>query len=119
MQIGRTRHTCCSFAYIYIENLHCAVRGENRLAKNVKEKLSNIFELPEDIILDMPKIELIGNQHIRVENHKGIIEYTDSCVRLNCQKYMLKVSGEGLVIHSMSAEEIVLSGEILGVEFVK
>ncbi len=39
----------------------------------LREKLSNAFELPKDIVLDVSKIIIIGTGQITVENHKGII----------------------------------------------
>ena len=33
--------------------------------------------------MDLPRITLIGNLQLFVENHKGIIEYSDSRIRIN------------------------------------
>lgn len=38
-----------------------------------KEKILNKLDLPSDISLDLPKIIVIGNREITIENHKGII----------------------------------------------
>ena len=46
--------------------------------KNVKQKFSNYLDIPKDVILDLPKITVIGDIQLYVENHRGIIEYTRS-----------------------------------------
>ena len=42
-----------------------------------RESIAELLEFPKDIMLDTSKITMIGNLQILVENHKGIIEYTD------------------------------------------
>ncbi|MBC7765604.1 MAG: sporulation protein YqfC [Hyphomonadaceae bacterium] len=85
----------------------------------VKEKVVDLLELPEDIVLDLPKIEMIGNHQLRVENYKGIIEYSDEIVRLNAHQNMITIRGTALVIRTMTVDEIILSGEISTVEFCR
>lgn len=38
-----------------------------------KEKILSKLDFPSDISLDLPKIIVVGNREITIENHKGII----------------------------------------------
>ena len=42
-----------------------------------KESIAELLEFPKDIMLDTSKVVMIGNLQIFIENHKGIIEYTE------------------------------------------
>ena len=41
---------------------------------NLKYNISEALELPKDIVMDLPKITILGNIQINISNHKGIIE---------------------------------------------
>ena len=40
-----------------------------------KEMLVEKLDLPKDVILDVPKIIVIGRNEITIENHKGIMVF--------------------------------------------
>ncbi len=90
---------------------------KDKKVKEVKENISNLFELPKEIIMDLPKISLIGDMQISIENHKGIIEYTTEKIRINTKDGILIVIGEDLFLKSILTETIVIRGEIRSIEF--
>ncbi|HAR85989.1 MAG TPA: sporulation protein YqfC, partial [Clostridium sp.] len=44
----------------------------------VKEKVIYGLDLPVDVALSLPKIIVIARKEVTVENHKGIIKFSDS-----------------------------------------
>lgn len=87
--------------------------------QEIKKGLAEILELPQDIILDIPKITMVGNLQIYIENHKGIIEYTKSRIRINSKSGILRIIGNNLVLKSILTDEIIIIGEIQEVEFTE
>lgn len=85
---------------------------------SVKEKVATALELPKDIVMDLPKITMMGEKELAVENYKGIIEYGERVIRLNTSKYMLKITGEGLEIKNITKDEIELMGTFAKLEFL-
>ncbi|SCG83615.1 putative protein yqfC [Proteiniborus sp. DW1] len=83
----------------------------------IKSNLSDILELPKDIMLDLPKVTLVGNLQLYIENHKGIIEYGSLRIRVNTNTGILRILGKNMVIKNIVAEEIIIIGEIESVEF--
>lgn len=81
------------------------------------EKISNTFELPKDIVLDISKLIIIGTGQITVENHKGLIEYSEELIRINTGSCVMKLYGKKLAIKSIFQEEITITGEITKIEF--
>ncbi|GAW93443.1 hypothetical protein KKC1_25770 [Calderihabitans maritimus] len=86
--------------------------------ERLKLSFGNMLEIPREILMDLPKITLIGDQQFIMENHRGIIEFTGNKVRIAAASGEVEVRGNGLVIRSIFSEEIVLEGKIGSVSFV-
>ena len=86
--------------------------------EDVKSKLSETFDLPKEITLNIPKISIIGDMQMLVENHKGIIEYTPQRVRVNSTSGVVRIQGEKLDLKNISPEDIMITGKIKSVEFI-
>lgn len=80
--------------------------------KNVQDKFGQFLEMPKDIVYDLPKITLIGNIQIYVENHKGIIEYGPNSIRISVSFGELQICGEKLAIRNITQDEIHIDGSI-------
>ncbi len=87
-------------------------------SEEIKKSIADILELPQDIILDLPKVTMVGNLQIYIENHKGILEYTNSRIRIYTKSGILRVTGKNLLLKNIVVEEIVIVGEINEVEFM-
>ncbi|MGI6704453.1 MAG: sporulation protein YqfC [Clostridia bacterium] len=85
----------------------------------IKKGIADLLELPRDIVLDLPKITLVGNLQLYIENHKGIIEYSTGLVQVNTKAGILVVTGTGLTIRTIVVEEIIIVGRIDRVEFLQ
>ena len=58
--------------------------------ENMKYNISEAFELPRDIIMDLPKLTVLGDKEASLLNHKGIIEYSRETIRINTKMEYLK-----------------------------
>lgn len=65
----------------------------------------------------LARMELTGNREISVDGCRGILEYDESTVRLNLGNMIIKITGTGLTIPSMAAEQTTVTGSIACVEF--
>lgn len=74
------------------------------------ERLAGLLELPRDVVLDLPRVTMLGNAQVLVENHKGIIEYTQSQVRIRLKQGEVSIHGTGLTLGSLQAEQILVEG---------
>jgi len=86
--------------------------------KDIKEKLAEAFVLPKEIVLDLPKLTLTGNNQICIENYKGIIEYDSERIRINSAKGLIKILGKNLEINTITNEELFITGQISNIEFL-
>lgn len=86
---------------------------------SLKEKITEVLELPKEIVLNIPKLTMIGNHDLVIENYKGVIEYESSRIRINTGIGIIKIAGIGLTIKEITSEDIIVSGEIASMELVK
>ncbi|HHY59648.1 MAG TPA: sporulation protein YqfC, partial [Clostridia bacterium] len=50
--------------------------------RQLQENVVDLLEMPPDVMLDLPKVTMIGRQKLLLENHRGIIEYGLTRVRV-------------------------------------
>jgi sporulation protein YqfC len=70
------------------------------------------MDLPQDVMMDLPRITMIGQIHIYIENHRGLLAFSDRELRLLLKQGQLLVKGKGFVIKTILPEEILLEGKI-------
>ena len=87
------------------------------MGKNVKRKLTEVFELPKESVLNIPYLTMIGREEIVIENYKGIIEYNENIVRINTGIGVLVIEGRNLLLKNILIECIVITGTIISVCF--
>ena len=84
---------------------------------SLKHKVAKIAELPEDVIMGIPVLTLLGNKEINVENYGGIIEYTEQLIRIKTKAGQIIVSGNNLYIDYYTNVEMKIQGNIISIEF--
>ena len=83
--------------------------------QSILEKTVQALDLPSDVA-GLPRIELLGDQELRVEYHKGILAYGSEEIHVSGGKLILKVRGADLELRAMNASELLITGTILGVD---
>ena len=87
--------------------------------RNIPQKIVKSLDIPEDIIFDIPRILMLSNSEIRIENYKSILEYESEKITLSSKNLIIELRGENLNISIITDEEISISGNILAVNFSK
>ena len=83
-----------------------------------KNELVNAIDFPKEVLLNLPKITLIGKTHVTIENHKGIIEYIPERIRVNTTIGVIRILGKKMIVNSIMTEVITISGEITNIEIL-
>lgn len=97
------------------------MRGGRKLRKwrqRIRPILTNFFALPSDVVLELPRITLIGQLHSYIENHKGLIVYSKTELKLKTNNGFVQIIGKDFTIKKMLPEEILLEGTIEEVKFL-
>ncbi|MCA1039072.1 sporulation protein YqfC [Bacillus infantis] len=84
----------------------------------IRSWMTNQMELPQDVMMDLPRITMIGQIHIYIENHRGLIAFSDKELRLLLKQGQLLIKGSTFVIKTILPEEILLEGKIDHVQYI-
>jgi len=86
--------------------------------QQMRHWLTKKMELPADVLMDLPRITMIGQIHIYIENHRGLLAFSDKELRLMLKRGQLLVRGEEFVIRTILPEELLLEGKISQVLYI-
>lgn len=86
--------------------------------KGVLTGAAELFDLPVDLVTGVPHVEVLGNRQFYMENHRGIISYSDREIAISGSGMILQVRGAELVLVSMTAQALRIQGEIERIEWV-
>ncbi len=76
------------------------------------ERTAEVFDLPADALAGLPKLELVGDGELRVENHKGILAYGQEEIHISGGVYLIKIVGQGLELRAMTGIELLITGKV-------
>lgn len=83
----------------------------------LRKWFADVSEIPEDLVIDVPRITLTGRSHLSVENHRGIISFSENELILSTQLGELQVLGDSFVLETILDHEIDLAGTIKEIKF--
>ena len=96
-------------------NKTICVRPRRTVNRN-KKTVYDYIGLPSDVISNEPKIIITGDYLVEFYNHKGIIDISDTRIKINTKKAIYSVVGIELFICGMTDDEIEISGKIISIE---
>ena len=76
------------------------------------ERTAEVLDLPADALAGLPKLELVGDGELRVENHKGILAYGREEIHISGGIYLIKIAGRELELRAMTGVELLITGTI-------
>ena len=87
--------------------------------EKIKKGIAEVFDIPKDIVLNLPRIVIIGQLQVYIENHDGVQEFKDDYIKLRVPQGTIEIKGSNLVIRNIYSEDLLLDGEIKSIEFKK
>lgn len=88
-------------------------RDENTKLRN---KLS-LKGAMEDFFCEKPNIEITDNTSAIVEGCKGVVEYSETVIRISLGSYTVAFVGRGMNLKCISPTSLVVEGFFLNIEF--
>lgn len=89
---------------------------ESRLNKT-KETIAQRLDLPRDVVLNIPKIMITGDNEITIENHKGVVLFEEKEIKINSSVGLITICGDGFEILFMGGSTLTLSGRFRSVVY--
>ncbi len=82
-----------------------------------RDVIAEKFDLPKDVVLNLPKITIVGNNEITIENHKGIILFERDIIKVNTKVKIVNIEGENFEILYIGDSTITISGIFKSVSY--
>lgn len=89
-----------------------------KMRQQMKNWVTKQMQLPADVMMDLPRITMIGQLHIYIENHRGVLRFSNQELRLLLKQGQLLIKGDNFVIKTILPEELLLEGRIDQVLFI-
>ncbi|MBA5849874.1 sporulation protein YqfC [Clostridium sp. cel8] len=78
---------------------------------NTKQNVADKLDLPRDIILNMPKIQVTGDNEIIIENHKGIVLFEKDKIKVDSGIGIISIYGSEFEVLFMGGSTITIGGK--------
>ena len=88
-------------------------KHENKSSNHIVDTL----DLPKDFIYGCPLLDFVGNQHLVIENHRGLLMYDAEQIAVSTKNYVIRILGMQLHIDSYTDDMLEISGNIQELRF--
>ncbi len=80
--------------------------------KSLKEIVSDAAHIPKDVSMGMSIIRIMGENELYIENYRGLLEYSDICLRILTKTNQIRIEGNKLEIEYYTNDEMKITGRI-------
>lgn len=85
--------------------------------KTTAEKISELAGVPKETLMDLTKLSFAENRELYVENHKGILEYSDELLRIKTACSIIKICGADFRISYINKFDLLVEGVFYSITF--
>lgn len=85
--------------------------------EKTREFIAEKLDLPKDVVLNIPKITVVGNEEITIENHNGIILFERNEIKINTKIKVVNIKGENFEILYIGDTTITISGKFKSISY--
>ena len=93
-------------------------RREKPKRDGLLDRATDAFDLPGEVLLDLPRLTVTGGQRVVVENHQGLMDYSPQTIVVAGGRLNLKIVGDALELRAMTAGALLITGDVFAVEFI-
>lgn len=86
--------------------------------RSPRERIADAFGLSRDVILDTVTVKVLGCREMTIQNYKGILEYSDTCIRIKAKPKAVKICGRDLELKTITDEVLYITGAISSFAFI-
>lgn len=88
-----------------------------RILKQFSSITGHILDVPQDVTMHLPRVTMIGNMQMYIENHRGVLHFSSEMLKLALPKGTIEVHGANLIIRTIQKEEVFIEGLIDDVKY--
>lgn len=81
------------------------------------KKIIETLDISDDIFFNSPRISLLSDREIRIENYLSVLLYENDQLIVKTKDNNITIKGEHLSIDIITDEEFTIKGKLLSLEF--
>lgn len=85
--------------------------------KNIISKAESVLDIASGTLGNLPNITLYGTTVVEIDNFKGLLDFSQTAVRLNTTDGILRIDGVNLHLAVMTDESVSIKGVIRNLSF--
>lgn len=85
---------------------------------DIVKKISEVLEIPQEAMLNIPKITIVGRERILVESYTALLDYKRDNIRLKFRGGVIDILGSDFEIRVIGEENIAIMGKIDSVKLI-
>lgn len=89
----------------------------SRFSRKLQKLTQEMLDLPQDLLFDLPRLTLIGNKELHIENHRGVRHFSADKLVLSLTQGSLVISGRGLYLRAIQSSEVTVEGIIHHIQY--
>ena len=86
--------------------------------RNWMQRIADSVDLSNQPLPGQTIVEVYGQKRVLIERHMGVTEYSRERIRIKVSYGAVCVCGEALELTRMRAEQLIITGDILGVSLI-
>ncbi len=79
--------------------------------------LAEFIEVPPEALLNVSRVEVVGRLQIRVENHRGLIQFDSAQIILSLPEGRMVIDGQALSMGWIDGKDLLVNGQISALRF--
>ena len=79
------------------------------------ERLAEQADLPGEMVIRQPLVELAGERRVLIEGHQGVVQYDGERICVRVTYGLLQVEGRGMELARMTKDQLIIRGRIDGI----
>lgn len=83
------------------------------------ERLAQQADLQGEAFPGQSLVEIYGDRRLLIENHRGVVGYSDQEICIRTKYGLLRICGNGLELAKMMHQQLVITGRIDGVHIMR
>ncbi|AOZ91724.1 sporulation protein YqfC [Paenibacillus crassostreae] len=89
-----------------------------RMSRKLRNWTYEKLDLPKDIVFNMPRITMVGNKELFIENHLGLRHFSPDKLIFSLSEGSLEIEGSELMIRSILPQEVLVEGTIMNIKYI-
>lgn len=87
------------------------------ISRRLRKWTNEMLDIPQDVLFDLPRITMVGNKELYIENHRGVRHFSPDKMILSLSQGQLEIEGSGLMIRSILPEEVMIEGSVKNIKY--